>query len=388
MVFRRLLTVFTVLSVVVVCIFSQIHGSALILNPTGIPDGSSGISYMPPQPGKYPDKTSGVGTDGSQKEGLTLLQMAPSMVPDAYLMQALTPDYAPAAGVTEKVLVIPIEFLDEKFDAGHNQAYFANILNGMKDYYEKNSGYVAGSHGISVDATVSAIVTSSYNMAHYGADTFGIDTGDGSSTQPIYQLAREAVQKLNAMGFDFSPYDGSDADSVIDHIFIIHAGQGQEESVSATTNIWSHAWNISPGEPIDGKVAVNYTCVPETGTMGVYAHEFGHDIGLPDLYDTNGATDGYTSGVGDWVRCQRPGIPGPGLYLRRRGLGHHGLRILEYDRQPAGRERAVEPFRLEPHADGVGHCCHGVGRWRADTDEHGRFQYHPQNVDGRLNRIR
>lgn len=35
-------------------------------------------------------------------------------------------------------------------------------------------------------------------------------------------------------------------------------------------------------------------------TLGVLAHEFGHDIGLPDLYDTNGSTQGYSYGVGDW----------------------------------------------------------------------------------------
>ena len=36
----------------------------------------------------------------------------------------------------------------------------------------------------------------------------------------------------------------------------------------------------------------DYTIQPENGGLGVFAHEFGHDLGLPDLYDTSGNTGG------------------------------------------------------------------------------------------------
>ena len=35
-----------------------------------------------------------------------------------------------------------------------------------------------------------------------------------------------------------------------------------------------------------------YTIQPENGGVGVFTHEFGHDLGLPDLYDTSGGENG------------------------------------------------------------------------------------------------
>jgi immune inhibitor A len=36
----------------------------------------------------------------------------------------------------------------------------------------------------------------------------------------------------------------------------------------------------------------DYTTEPENGGLGVFAHEYAHDLGLPDLYDTSGGENG------------------------------------------------------------------------------------------------
>ncbi len=96
-------------------------------------------------------------------------------------------------------------------------------------------------------------------------------------------------------------------DGYIDTFQSIHAGEGEEAGAPAWT-IWSHSWyaysnlqgvagpdfNMLGGIQIgDSNFWVGkYTIQPENGGVGVFTHEFGHDLGLPDLYDTAGGENG------------------------------------------------------------------------------------------------
>jgi immune inhibitor A len=114
--------------------------------------------------------------------------------------------------------------------------------------------------------------------------------------------------------WDRYDYNGNgifdEPDGYIDTFQSLHAGVGNE-SCSPTCDdwaIWSHSWyafyNLIGTDGPDfnkfGGVQIGdsdywvgkYTIQPENGGVGVFAHEYGHDMGLPDLYDTSGGENG------------------------------------------------------------------------------------------------
>ena len=103
----------------------------------------------------------------------------------------------------------------------------------------------------------------------------------------------------------------------IGFVAVIHTGAGAE---AGANNIWSHRWNfrmLTNGQPfvtndvdpvsgqnvlIDGDYAIEPELSGSSNNngsiieIGVFTHEFGHIFGLPDLYDT----DGSSEGLGNW----------------------------------------------------------------------------------------
>jgi immune inhibitor A len=114
--------------------------------------------------------------------------------------------------------------------------------------------------------------------------------------------------------WDRYDYDGDgnfdEPDGYIDTFQSVHAGEGNEAGggILGDQAIWSHSWYAwEAGNGPDGTGPHDfgglrignssywvgkYTIQPENGGVGVFAHEYGHDLGLPDLYDTAGGDNG------------------------------------------------------------------------------------------------
>ncbi|MEV4202452.1 immune inhibitor A domain-containing protein [Micromonospora globbae] len=125
----------------------------------------------------------------------------------------------------------------------------------------------------------------------------------------VGRLATDAIDALAAMDPDFpwADYDIEDQgdrdgdgnvfepDGVIDHLVLVHAGKGKSSGGGAqgVYAVWAHSSTVTGGYRIPGTnlQVSNYIVQPEDAGVGVFAHEFGHDLGLPDLYDTSGAAD-------------------------------------------------------------------------------------------------
>ncbi|MBT3251593.1 MAG: M6 family metalloprotease domain-containing protein [Candidatus Marinimicrobia bacterium] len=142
-------------------------------------------------------------------------------------------------------------------------------------------------------------IVNGWYMAENGFMTYGNDSPN--SYNYVKQMIGDAIDDAEAQGLDWSQFD-NDGDGNVDALNIIHAGPGAEEGNG--NYIWSHKWNLGgQARFYDGVWIDAYTINPEIQGSGqnmvhrgVICHEFGHALGLPDLYDT----DYSSSGIGTW----------------------------------------------------------------------------------------
>jgi len=191
-------------------------------------------------------------------------------------------------------------------DTGYEGPSGQNLQSAYQ-YYQQESG-----QGLAFTGGVQGWFTADNDAAYYGGNDENDDDKNPSA------LVLEAVTKAVAAGLDLSEYDHSDffdldgdgninePDGIIDHVMIFHASMGEETGGGplGADAIWSHRGFVVDDN--NGATAVpgsdiklfGYTITPIDAAVGVVVHEFGHDLGVRDEYDTENGTFG--SPVADW----------------------------------------------------------------------------------------
>lgn len=203
------------------------------------------------------------------------------------------------------LLIILVSFADraftytrEDFDSLASQpGYSRNGATGsVKDYY-----YDVSFGQLEVNPTVVGPYTLSQPMAYYGA------TGPSFSDVNPKEMVSEACALADSE-IDFSQFDMNN-DGIVDAVHVIFAGAG-EASTGETDAIWPHRWSIYPYDSLDitfdGVTLRDYSCSAEKmgsgmDGIGTICHEFGHVLGLPDLYDTDyEGSGGQATAINTW----------------------------------------------------------------------------------------
>lgn len=213
----------------------------------------------------------------------------------------VTPNLAP------KGVVILANFANKSMQSGHTQATFDELCNStnctVNDGYPSAGQYFAdqsnGTYRPQFD--VFGPVTLSRNVSYYGAD--GAKEGDDQhATDAVVEACILANEQFT---INWADYD-SNNDGYVDFVYVIYAGKGQADGGTSET-IWPHNWSVESARyygnctyteaqcKVGGKKLDNYAMSGEIsgsslGGIGTLCHEFGHVMGLPDLYDTDYGT--------------------------------------------------------------------------------------------------
>lgn len=279
-----------------------------------------------------------------------------------------------------------------------DKSYFEDLYFGtgrgvesLKTYYERQS-----SGRYTVQGEVTDWVKVQYNQARYGRSNYptadnptGCVPGDivcSNTWNLVADGVNQWVADLQAAGMsdaeiaakvaeydllDRYDYDGdgdfNEPDGYIDRFQIIHSGGDQADSdpIYGEDAIWSHRWyafldqagitgpdfNQLGGTEIGdtGVWVGDYTIQPENGGLSVVAHEYGHDLGLPDHYDTQASGDNPVSWWTLMAQSRVSATGDQGIGTRTADLSAWDklqLGWLDYEIVVAGQKRTLE---LGPH---------------------------------------
>lgn len=290
------------------------------------------LRVMPPMPGSPAADLPAIPGPPHGKEGrdlaterpgpATALSVAPSST--GFQTTGSIRSAVIAVDFSDNRATVPLyDYVDMLFDT---PGYPNRIAESVRDYYQRVSYWGVGPAGLDVDGEVWgkarsepaapvqwARVPRSYT--YYTASNYGF----GAYPRNAQGLAEDTIKAVDRyVDFSkFTTYDGTQGGvtgAFVLSLQLVHAGPAAEVT-GDPNDIWSHAWVLSrpykTNDKKNGKPVYLYryitwaekwpssSCglavVDCVSPMGTAAHEFGHTLGLSDLYGS-----GNSVGLGDW----------------------------------------------------------------------------------------
>lgn len=231
---------------------------------------------------------------------------------------------------TKIAMVVLVQFPDLRFK--HDFFEFHDMLNkegysdhnmagSVHDYFYDNSY-----KQFDLQFVVEGPIMMDHEYAYYGQN------GDDGKDLNVGEMVIELSNKLQKNYVLLTGQYDWDNNGDIDQLIVIYAGKGEASAggdADKENYIWPHKWYLTnwfrkyrPEQKtlpeIGGKKVNKYlvTCeLSGTGAfngIGTFCHEFCHCLGLPDLYDTDYADNGYLGfGMNAWDLMASGSYGGP-----------------------------------------------------------------------------
>lgn len=218
--------------------------------------------------------------------------------------------------MASKGLLILANFSDKSFQSANTQAQMDSMMNAVNYTYNGATGSAAQYYS---DQSLGAYrphfdvvgpITLPKTMSYYGSNGSDGEGGDIKLGDMVLHACSIASQ---ISGVNLADYD-QDGDGEMDFVYIIYAGYGEAQGAAANT-MWPASWDMASAVAggytslstsasaskytFDGVKIGSFAYSQEldgtSGTtrsgIGTPTHEFGHVLGLPDLYDTEYGTN-------------------------------------------------------------------------------------------------